>query len=642
MPLFYLLTFAGREEETEVEIGVICAALGIGAAILTRPVSPVQSPWLLWALLLYVLYTTRILPKLRVFKHALRGYSYAQIGRHRQAILSFRRALQFDPQNALAREGLWGVHRAIDLSQLANDPAMMGVVDLDMCLERASSLLLNPGPAPEKIEEAQRLLSLVLSQRPSVRATVYYWRAVAHTHARQYDEAASDLQQVLDPTTYTPDDPERQAILLQAWQLALKAKPELAQRVGNPELALPGRRMEAIAAVERGLAGDPENAELWGFKRVLYQDLSESDYNSAAGEGAANNFDHGYTYQLGLALIEDNTRWQRGAEYLRLAARGLPGQAPSIYTLIAQAHDRAKDGSGAWRYYERARDAGRAVGPKSLAAEERQAYFTAVKVLADTALKHDLIDKAIENYHLYTEYERCGLETLRTLADLYERKGDAYALRITEQALLYDSKDKDLLARKERYYYSMPPEYLRIHLESCRSWFDVDYCVKKAKALLDSKNWDLDTLDWAQHLIELTRIVKPQSQAVKVLLARVFLRRGEKDKALPLLEEVHTPRPQKFASGEDEDAWYLGSKLLGELYLYDFNKPDLAVDCFRSFRESTRSGADTLYKLGQAYEALGDRVRAGKYYKQVTGFSDHPLASDAYDALHRMEAQGST
>ena len=76
--------------------------------------------------------------------------------------------------------------------------------------------------------------------------------------------------------------------------------------------------------------------------------------------------------------------------------------------------------------------------------------------------------------------------------------------------------------------------------------------------------------------------------------------------------------------------------------IHSVDRPDLAVDCFRSFRESTRSGADTLYKLGQAYEALGDRVRASKYYKQVTGFSDHPLASDAYDALHRMEAQGST
>ena len=34
---------------------------------------------------------------------------------------------------------------------------------------------------------------------------------------------------------------------------------------------------------------------------------------------------------------------------------------------------------------------------------------------------------AIENYRLYTEYDRAGLETYRILADLYERHGDVWA-----------------------------------------------------------------------------------------------------------------------------------------------------------------------------------------------------------------------
>ena len=34
MPFFYLLTFAGREEETEIEIGMLCAALGLGWTML--------------------------------------------------------------------------------------------------------------------------------------------------------------------------------------------------------------------------------------------------------------------------------------------------------------------------------------------------------------------------------------------------------------------------------------------------------------------------------------------------------------------------------------------------------------------------------------------------------------------------------
>src|SRR5438270_893483 len=35
IPFFYLLTFAGQEEESEVEIGATCAALSLGLSILT-------------------------------------------------------------------------------------------------------------------------------------------------------------------------------------------------------------------------------------------------------------------------------------------------------------------------------------------------------------------------------------------------------------------------------------------------------------------------------------------------------------------------------------------------------------------------------------------------------------------------------
>jgi tetratricopeptide (TPR) repeat protein len=638
IPFFYLLTFAGREEETEIEIGIMCAALGLGVAMLTRTGSPTQSLGFAIPLMLYFWYTTQILPKLRVFKHALRGLSYAQIGRHRQAILSFRRALQFNPSDALAREGLWSVHRAIDLSKLASDPELLAVVDLDMCLERSCSLLMESRPAPEKLQEALRLLNLVLDQRPDSRATVYYWRAVAYTHARDYDQAAAELRGVLDPSTFTPDDAQRRAILLSAWQLALlSGPPALIQRAGTPELVIPGRRMEAIAAVERYLAGNPDDQDIFGFKRILYQDLTEAEYNAAAGNTAAKDFDHAYAHQLGLALKDDAGRWQRGVDYLRIAARGLPRQAPSIFTYIALAHSKAGDGVGAWKNYQLARDTGRSVGAKNLEGDDKDAYFAAVKILAEAALKHDMIDEAIENYHLCTENERCGLETLRTLADLYERKGDClYACRITEQALLYNAKDKDLLARKDKYYWSITPEDLQARLDYARSWFDVNYCLNKSQAVLDAKAWDLDSLDWAQHLATLAHMVKPESLSAKVLLARALLRRGEKDQALALLERVHSPRPQKFAD-DDEDAWYTGSKLLGELYLYDFHKPDLAVECFRAFRESTRSGADTLYKLGQAYEQLGDRPRAIKCYQQVAAFIDHPLAPDAQDALRRLE-----
>jgi tetratricopeptide (TPR) repeat protein len=639
IPLFYLLTFAGREEESEIEIGAVCAALGLGVGMLVATPTARLTAYLA-PIVLYFAYTLLLLPRLRVFKHTVRGFSYGQIGRYRQAILSFRRALHFDPQNALAREGLWSVHRAMDLSHVAEDPETLAVVDLDMCLERASALLLQTRPSPEKVQEAQRLLELVRAQRPQLMPVIRYWRAVANTHARLFDEAAADLEQLLDPDRAVPGDPQRRSILLLGWQLAARLHPELTRRVGMPQLAQPGRRLEAIGAVERYLADKPEDAEVWGFKRFLYQDLTEREYETAAARpGGTADFNHAYAHQLGLALIGDADRWQRGAEYLRIAARGLPAQAPSIFSQIALACQKAGKGEDAWRYYELAIRAGRAVGPKNLQDEDRQAYFAAAKLLGEAALAHNHLDAAIDNLLLYTECERSGLETLRTLATLYEKKGDPLsALRVTEQALLYNNRDADFLERKDRYYYSVMPGDLPARLDSIRSGFDVGYCLRKARGLLDSRNLDLDLLDWGQHLAELVRVVEPENLTAKVLVARARLRRGEKEEAVALLEEVRSPRPEKFATGDDEDAWYLACKLLGEIYLYELGKPDQAVECFKTFRESAKSGADTMYKLGQAYEQLGDRARAVKFYKHVVSYDNHPLAPEAYDALHRLQA----
>jgi tetratricopeptide (TPR) repeat protein len=641
IPLFYLLAFSGKEEESEVEIGALCAALALGVAMVAGDNRTVQSAGFMAALVIYLFYSARVLPRLRVFKHALRGMSYSQLGRYKPAILSFRRALAHEPGNVMAREGLWAVHRALDPNVLANDQEVLKVLDFNMCLERVGSLLLQPGPSEDKLQEAHQLLDLVHRHKPELRPAIHYWRAVAHTHQRVYDQAADELREVLNPAGYVRDDPCRRSILLPAWQLALQLHPELAKRVGNPELAIPGRRMEAISAVERHLQANPEDANIWAFKRTLYQDLTEAEYDAGAGAGnAAVEFDHSYAHQLGMSLLSNREHWQRACDYLRMAARGLPALAPTIFVQIAQAHQREGQGETAWNYYELAKKAGRAVGPKNLDEENRLAYFGAVKLLADVANKHNLADSAIENYHLYLEYERSGLETLRALADLYGRKGDPVAaLRFTEEALIYNAKDKDLLERKERYYYSAMPDHLAARLDWVRSCFDVEYCLKKSKALLDAKNWDLDTLDWANHLAELVRVVKPECTTAKLLVARVRLRRGEKQEAAEMLEQIRSPKPEKFATHEDEDAWYQASKVLGEMYLYDLNRPDLAVECFKDFRQSSKSGADTIFKLAQAYEQIGDLVRAVKSYKHVVTYDSHPLAPDARDALERLQAK---
>jgi tetratricopeptide (TPR) repeat protein len=305
---------------------------------------------------------------------------------------------------------------------------------------------------------------------------------------------------------------------------------------------------------------------------------------------------------------------------------------------VAQACQRAGDGQGAWKHYDLIKQMGRTIGPKNLGEEEKQAYFGSLKLMAEAAQKHGDLDTAIENFHLYCEYERAGLETLRTLAALYEQRGDPLsALRVTDRALVYNSGDKDLLERKDRYYYSVPPQELQARLETFKAGFDVEYCLKKARSLLDVRSADLDLIDWAQHLLELARVVQPERMTTRLLLARALQRRGEKEEATKLLESIYSPKPEKFASAEDEESWYVACRLLGELYL-EQGRADLAVPCFLEYRKSPKSGADTMYKLGQAYEQIGDLPRALKCYEHVTAYESHPLAPDARDAIYRLQS----
>jgi predicted Zn-dependent protease len=322
-----------------------------------------------------------------------------------------------------------------------------------------------------------------------------------------------------------------------------------------------------------------------------------------------------------------------------MAARGQPTLGPTLFVQIAQAHQRAGHAEDARHNYELAKRAGQSVGAKNLADEERQAYFATVKLLGEDAMARGDLDAAIENFHLFSESERSGLETLRTLAELYERKGDPLsALRATDMALVYNARDKDLLERKDKYYYSVMPEQLRARLEQMRGGFDVDYCLRKARTILDGRYTDVEWLDVAHHLTQLALVVKPDSLAAKVLLARALLRYGERDQAVALLEGVHSPKPEKFAAG-DEEAWYQGCQLLGDLYM-ELGKADRAVACYLDFRKSSKSGARTLFKLGQAYEQLGDRVRASKAYHQVTAYEGNPLTPEAHEALQRLQSEG--
>jgi tetratricopeptide (TPR) repeat protein len=470
---------------------------------------------------------------------------------------------------------------------------------------------------------------------PQLLAQVEYWRAVAATHGRDLDGAERYLSHLLDPNAWPRDDSARRAILLSGWQLALILHAELKRRVGDPQLKLPGRRLDAIAAVERTLAETPEDGVAWPLKRILYSELTLADFEA----GPVAEFDAAYAQQLGLALIGDANRWRRGVEYLEIAARGLPQHGPSIQKQIAEVFERMGEEQPARDAFERGKRAGLALGPKELPDDERHAYFAVIKRLAEDAIAREDFDAAVANYQLYTAYDRAGVETYRTLADLHEQRRDALAaLHATEQALLYSSKDRGLLERRDKYYYSVMPDVLRTAPESLRSVVDARYCVTKARQVLDFRDADAESLDWAGHLLELAFVLEPASIPARVLLARSHLRRGQRTEAVELFESVFDGKPERFATSDDEESWYLAARLLGDLYLRELDQPAKAIACFTAYRKNSKSGADTLYKLGEAHEQLGDNAKAAKFYEQVTGYDQHPLAPEAHEALRRVKA----
>jgi tetratricopeptide (TPR) repeat protein len=635
IPGFYLLTFSGLVEESEIEIAAMCAALGIalwtwisayhlaiGGAVVLLPLG------------IYLIYTTKYMPALRVFKHALRGMSYRQMGQTRLALISLGRALQYDPQNALASEQMWDIHRDLDFAELKLQPDLVPFLNFDFCLERISHLLQSK-PSPAELSESFKMLELIADEQPDMAPISAYWRAVACLHERNYDESAKQLMSILQlPQYYTP---QRQSIHFSAWYLAMFGHPEMARRVGIPLLGQPGQRMDAIAGVETQLRQTPDDPNARDMKLQLYSELTEREYWTLVQPGQSMlPFNHEYVQQLGLALLDNPQQWQRGCEYLRIAAHGMPLKAANIYIQIGQTHEKHGDNAGLWANYLKAMQIGRAAGVENLTPEDRADLFATVKGIGELALKQNQLDAALEAFKFYSLNEGAGIETYRVLADLFEKKHEIWqALHCCEHALTYNAQDKDLLARKDRYYYSITPQDLQPRLESVRKWFDPQYCRDKARWVIEKFNGDFELLDWASHLTELALVAQPGSHAARLLKARIHRLRGEIPEAVALLEEVRQHRPEKFANEEEEKAWYFGHRMLGDLYLEE--KPADAIECLLEFRKSDEAGADTSFKLGKAYEAIGDFARAAACYEEVTAYERHPLYYEARDALDRVK-----
>lgn len=637
LPLFYLLTVCGETEESEVEIAALCAALGLGLYLL-RPLAAFgldDKYVFLVPVAVYYLYAAWALPRLRVFKHTARGYGYLSIGRIRDSLISFGRAVKLNPRNQLATRGLYQLHRQVDVTKL--EPDTIRLLNFDFCLRLANDAVVGGGPpTPEKRAEALRLLDLVEQYSPPLRPRVDYLKAVTFTHAKDFDLAAGYLSQLLDPT-HPAEVAQRRVVLFDSWHLALRLHPELVRRLGPPHMELPGRRMDAIAAVERQLAKTPDDPDALELKKLVYSGLREGEFLAATANGPPDEFNYEYAEQLGLALVDDNNPAQveRGMAFLRIAGRGMPQRGPWIFTRLAQVAERRNDPDAASGYWEQVKRTGMLVGPQRLPADQKPLYFAGLDKLVAQAERRGDLAAAVADQRAILEGGREDVNTLRKLAELHAQNGDPLnALLITSRALILAKSDPDLLAKKDSYYYSVDLEKVKQVREKIAPWFDVEFCLKKARAVADAKEPDLDTLDYGLHMARLARVMDPKSHAGMVTEARVLLRRGERDKGVSLLEDI---RELPKGSGEEEDAWFLATRILGELYLNELSRPDLAVAMYSSYRDYHKSGAETLYQLAVAQEAAGNTAAAIKCYEAVSAYKEHSRYWDATEAVRRLK-----
>ncbi len=640
LPFFYLLTLAGEAEESEVEIAAICTAGGTGLYLLrldSKLPEHFDKLIFLIPIVAYFVYSTKLLPALTTFKHNLRGYAYLSLGRTREALVSFGRVLQLDRRNRLAADGVRKLMVSLDTRAIDDDTAKL--LPVEYCLETVTAALIGAEPPTEKSrDDALRMLDIVARQRPDLTPRVRYLRAVGLAHGREFDAAAAELSAVLDPAEQP--GPVREGVLFAAWDLALRVHPELVKRLGQSELARPGRRLDAIAAVERQLVKQPDDAAALMLKGELYSTLREAEFLASSATPSADVFNYDYVEQLGLALIADADTAQvdRGLAYLRVAGRGSPARGPVIFQQLADAATKLGRTEEAAGYLGQIKRSGLNAGPDKLTAEDRAIYANALLRLVEAAVERKDYASAVDDQRLYVEAGHENANTLRKLAEYYAASDDVLnALLIAERGLLYAKADPDLLAKKDSYYYSVSLERIRGVRDKVVTWFDIPYLVRQSKKVADKVDLDAETLDYGLHLARLARIVAPKSHGAMLSEARLLLRKGERDAGLSVLEDI---REQPRGSGDEEDAWFIAVRMLGDLYLDELDRPDLAIGCYNAFREYQKSGADTLFLLGKAYEKSGNVNAAIKSFESVSVYPQHPRFYEAAEAVRRLKGGG--
>lgn len=638
---YHLLAFAGRDEETELEIAIPCVALSLALGTLDLP-PMARGAVVLLPLGLFVVYCERIRKHLVVFKHVLRGMGHEQQGNLRDGLWYYRQALAADPNAELAIAGNWRVHKLIDPRDLAGDPDLMQMIDPLVCLSRAGELLSAPTVPPTALEEADKLLGIVEYRRPDLPWTIGWHRLRLLLAEGKGEEALSWFQKHID---VAPRDvmsfPSHEAdSLFQIWQLGLKDQ-RLIGRGSLDVLETPRRLFDLLAVVGRRLIEIPDDADAQQLRPFLYDKLALDRFEAYVSDypnDPMDWFDFRYCWELARGASGDGALPGRVIELLRIAEHGLPAHRLVIWHTIGRLSESTSP-EQAHMWHARVKELGLSLGQSQLSGTESDAFFASVRYLADRALSANRIEEAIDHLEIYTRSAKSGLETLRVLKELYEASGQpVLALRPVEAALAYslgERQQKEWAAEKARLYRLLRPEEVRARLGEVERYFDFGYCYRRAKSLFDSGG-DAEVV---MHDLELASLGgRSYLIPVNYLLGRCHWQKGEVDNAVLCWEAVRQSRPERFADKDQEEAFFQSTRFLGDAYLETLNQPEKAIECFSIYKDYVKSGADTLYKLAAAYERSGQPAHARKWYDMVLVYPSHPKAGPAREALARLQA----
>lgn len=636
--IVYFSIFVSRAEESEFDVALIGAVLATALAQFPLPPT-MRGLGVLIPAGVYIVYCERIRKGLVAFKHVVRGLTHERERNIPQALWSYQRALAIQPRYELARAGQWRVHARLDPAELARDPAIAALIDPALCLDRARKLLERTPIPAERGDEIGRILDLILAKRPDCPLLVGHERVRLALATNGPDEAIAlvrEMARLLPRHVVELPDHELEA-LYRTWRLALTDPVLLA--AGGAGLVESGpERLSFLAVLTRRRRQAPADTDAAAFATMLYPRTRRDDLIRHAELDPDDEL-----AWFDFSLCRDLARMERDVgnvaaqlKLLRLAEFGLPHQRLAIGAEIADLLDQTDPAEAdAWRRKVREMGSGRNRG--ELADAERAAFYRVVKALADRAREAGDHAGAIENYSLYVEAPESGLATLEVLRELHEARGDkARAIKQVEQGLLYQLEDgarRQWLAHKERLYASVTAEEIQPLAAEAATYLDFNYCLERARGLFDRRA----DPGWVAHYIDLAAIGGGQWLIpVNFLLGRLHLREEKWEEAAACFEAVVAAQPARFDNTEQEGACFGARIRLADLYLDRLDRPAKAAEHLLVYKDYLKSGADTLYKLGLAYERAGELARAAKWYDMVLVYPSHPKADAARGALARL------